>query len=262
MLFLNYTPDLTETDMTIYREIVKDMDAVVYMRIRDLAETTYCSTASIQRFCQKFDCSGWAEFKTKLRMYNNQRNNRGQLPNDIDGGEITRSIAACEDGQYQQAIDRAAHLLYEHSQVVWVGFGTSRIVADYGAVTYSNSVNMSFAVTAPSTHPQIDYPEAVYKSMCVVICSVSGENRVVIGYMNELLKHGVPIIAITNSANSTIARLSTVALAYYVTPQDLDGANLTSQTPAIYIIEKMTRRAMMLARPENVRQLEDNTSYQ
>ncbi|WP_054716155.1 MurR/RpiR family transcriptional regulator [Lacticaseibacillus manihotivorans] len=132
MLFLNYTPDLTETDMTIYREIVKDMDAVVYMRIRDLAETTYCSTASIQRFCQKFDCSGWAEFKTKLRMYNNQSNHRGQLPNDIDGGEITRSIAACEDGQYQQAIDRAAHLLYEHSQVVWVGFGTSRIVADYG----------------------------------------------------------------------------------------------------------------------------------
>ncbi|WP_390409742.1 MurR/RpiR family transcriptional regulator [Lacticaseibacillus jixiensis] len=256
MLFLNYTPDLTETDMTIYREIVKDMDAVVYMRIRDLAEATYCSTASIQRFCQKFDCSGWAEFKTKLRMYNTQRNNSGQLPNDIDGGEIVRSIQACEDGQYQQSMDRAAHLLYEHAQVMWVGVGTSHVVAEYGAVTYSNSVNMSFAVSAPSAHPLVDYSEAVYASMCAVICSVTGENRVVIGYMNELLKHGVPIIAITNSANSTIARLATVALAYYVTPQDLDGGNLTSQTPAIYIIEKITRRAMMLARPENVRQLE------
>ncbi|MFD1484538.1 MurR/RpiR family transcriptional regulator [Lacticaseibacillus baoqingensis] len=258
MLFLNYTPELTETDMTIYREIVKDMDAVIYMRIRDLAETTYCSTASIQRFCQKFDCSGWAEFKAKLRMYNNQMSHRGQLPNDIDGGEITRSIAACEDGQYQQAMDRAAHLLYEHAQVVWIGFGTSRIVAEYGAATYSNSVNLSFSISAPMTHPQVDYPEAVYKAMCAVVCSVSGENRVVIGYLNELIKHQVPVIAITNSANSTIARLATVALAYYVTPQDLDGANLTSQTPAIYIIEKITRRAMMLARPENVRHLEDN----
>ncbi|WP_164512018.1 MurR/RpiR family transcriptional regulator [Lacticaseibacillus daqingensis] len=250
MLFSKQTPELTETEMTIYREIVQHMDTVVFMRIRDLAEATYCSTASIQRFCQKFGCSGWAEFKTKLQIYAESQHTPNQLPRDIDAGEIVRSINATDDAKYQSELDRAAALLKGHAQVFWLGCGTSRIVAEFGAITYSNSVNMSLAVSDPLNRPLLDYPEAVYRNMAFVVCSVSGENRVVIGYTNELLRHHVPVISITNSSNSTIARLSTVNLPYYVTPQDMEGSNLTSQAPAIYIIEKLTRRAMLLAHPE------------
>ncbi|WP_179394272.1 MurR/RpiR family transcriptional regulator [Lacticaseibacillus absianus] len=254
MLFVEETPALTETEMTIYREIIQHMDKVVLMRIRDLADATYCSTASIQRFCQKFGCSGWAEFKTKLRIYAESQATATQLPTDIDAGEIVRAITATNEHQYQQALDAAAELLHAHEQVYWLGCGTSRIVAEFGAITYSNSVNMSLALSDPLNRPLLDYPESVYRSMAFVMCSASGENRVVLGYTNELLRHHVPVIAITNSSRSTLAHLATVTLPYYVTPQDLDGSNLTSQAPAIYIIEKLTRRTMGLRHP--LRQME------
>ena len=40
------------------------MEAVLQMSVRELAEKTYVSTASIIRFCQKMGCDGFVEFKT------------------------------------------------------------------------------------------------------------------------------------------------------------------------------------------------------
>ena len=51
MLFLDKTPDLSPLDYTIYNYIVDHIDKVVFMRIRELAENTYTSVATIQRFC-------------------------------------------------------------------------------------------------------------------------------------------------------------------------------------------------------------------
>ena len=40
------------------------------MSVRDLAECTHVSTATVVRFCQKLDCNGFVEFKTKLKLFN------------------------------------------------------------------------------------------------------------------------------------------------------------------------------------------------
>ena len=49
------------------------------MSVRDLAKATHVSTATIVRFCQKLDCQGFVEFKTKLKLFN-----EGLLLPDID----------------------------------------------------------------------------------------------------------------------------------------------------------------------------------
>jgi DNA-binding MurR/RpiR family transcriptional regulator len=38
------------------------------MRIRELADETYVSTATILRFCRKVNYEGFSEFKVKLKM--------------------------------------------------------------------------------------------------------------------------------------------------------------------------------------------------
>ena len=45
------------------------MENVLKMSIRTLASNTFVSTATIVRFCQKFDCEGFSEFKVKLKMF-------------------------------------------------------------------------------------------------------------------------------------------------------------------------------------------------
>lgn len=249
MLFLDHTPDLTETDMTIYRAIVTNMHTVIYMRIRDLAGMTYCSTASIQRFCQKFDCSGWSEFKTRLRLYLDQQAARRSLPTDLDSGEIIRSIMEADTQESQRRIGEAAELMDSRQQVFWLGCGTSRLLAEFGAVTYSGLINMSLAISDPLNDPVVNLSAAAARQTCLVVCSVSGENRLVIQYVAEFLKHDVPVIAITNNANSTLAKMAQHELTYFATVQNVAGANVTSQTPALFLIEKLIRRVASLNRP-------------
>lgn len=259
MLFLDHTPELTETDMIIYRAIAKNMNTVVYMRIRDLARETYCSTASIQRFCQKFECSGWAEFKTKLRLYLEQQTQRVQFATDLNSGEIIHSIMETDSQENQRSINNAAEHLAEKGQVIWFGCGTSRIIAEFGALMYSSLINMSLAITDPLNNPTVIFSSDTASDTCVIVCSVSGENRMVVKYVDKLVKNGVSIIAITNNPDSTIARMATFNLNYFATIQEVFGANITTQTPAVFLIEKLTRRvATILKQKRNLKNLQDN----
>ncbi|WP_318766961.1 MurR/RpiR family transcriptional regulator [Lactiplantibacillus carotarum] len=237
---------MTETDMIIYRAIVKNMNTVIYMRIRDLAGMTYCSTASIQRFCQKFDCSGWAEFKTRLRLYLDHQAARHAFPTDLDSGEIVRSIMETDTTDSQRKIDQAADLLFHRSQVLWFGCGTSRILSEFGALTYSSLINMSLAINDPLNSPLINFDRQVAEQSCLVVCSVSGENRLVIKYVADFMKHDIPVIAITSNANSTVAKMAQYDLTYFATVQNVAGANVTTQTPALFLIEKLIRRVSSL----------------
>ena len=61
--------NLNDTETNIYQYIIKNLESVLKMSVRELAEKTFVSTATIVRFCQKLDCDGFVEFKTKLRLF-------------------------------------------------------------------------------------------------------------------------------------------------------------------------------------------------
>ena len=69
MLFLLEEVELKPTEMAIYNYINANLDKVIYMRIRELADATYVSTTTILRFCKKFGCQGYADFKSQLYHY-------------------------------------------------------------------------------------------------------------------------------------------------------------------------------------------------
>ncbi|HIY92953.1 MurR/RpiR family transcriptional regulator [Companilactobacillus sp. HBUAS56275] len=251
MLFLDYTPDLTETDMIIYRFIVKNMDNVIYMRIRDLADETYCSTASIQRFCQKFECVGWSEFKTRLKLHMGNKNFTKTYPTDLDTNEIIQSITETDSNDNSHKIDEVAEILVNCKHVLWIGAGTSRILAEFGSVTYSSLINMSLLIREPIDNPIIKTNPDEADDYCLIVCSVSGENHVMIKYVANFIKQGIPVIAITNNPTSTIAKMSQYVLTYYATEQMIDSDNVTSQTPAMFLIEKLIRRTSSLSRAKD-----------
>ena len=57
--------ELNDTETNIYQYVIKNTDAVLKMKVRDLANATFVSTATLVRFCQKLGCEGFTEFKTK-----------------------------------------------------------------------------------------------------------------------------------------------------------------------------------------------------
>ena len=58
--------NLNETETFIYRYVMKHIKVVTNMSVRDLAECTHVSTATVVRFCQTLDCNGFVEFKIKF----------------------------------------------------------------------------------------------------------------------------------------------------------------------------------------------------
>lgn len=74
-----------------------------------------------------------------------------------------------------------------------------------------------------------------------IVLSVSGENRITIDHISKLKREGSTIISITNNQHCTISRISDLNIAYYVTDERVHRANITTQTPVVYILETMAR---------------------
>jgi DNA-binding MurR/RpiR family transcriptional regulator len=192
-------------------------------------------------------------------LYKEKQEKRRIYNTDLDSGEVIRAIMAMAEPGAQNDLDQAAQLLADRQQVIWFGCGTSRIVAEFGAITYSSLVKLSLAISDPLNHPVVRYNSETAQDTCVIVCSVSGENRMVINYMSQLITNNVPIIAITNNSDSTIAKMAKLNLSYFATEQKVEGANVTTQTPAIFLIEKLIRRVSSLVHqetavePDNIR---------
>ena len=58
---------LNETEAHVYDYITKNKDRVLEESIRELANHTNVSTATVIRFCKKVGCSGFTELKYKLK---------------------------------------------------------------------------------------------------------------------------------------------------------------------------------------------------
>lgn len=110
MLFLDESPKLNETDIAIYRFILNNLEITSFMNVRELAERTHTSTASIIRFCKKFQCAGFSDFKVKLRLYIDKAESLNETA-DLDESLIINFMQRTTEKIYQQKIAEVAKLL-------------------------------------------------------------------------------------------------------------------------------------------------------
>ncbi|WEG73140.1 MurR/RpiR family transcriptional regulator [Vagococcus intermedius] len=243
MLFLNYTPDFNDLEMGIYKYVATNIEKVVLMRIRELAEVTHCSTATILRFCRKFDCEGFSEFKIKLRLYLDENLEKyakaGQY--SVDTMSLTHFITRFPDDFYKEKIEHCLKILDEKELVWFLGYGSSNIVAEYGAMYFSSLVNMSVNISDTLNQPLNHLGQGIGKNTCVIVLSVGGETKNIIQQLNQFLEAKSQVISITNSPDSTIAKLSDVNIPYYIKTEKIGDSDVTSQIPVIYILEYLAK---------------------
>lgn len=242
MLFSDNIPELNETDMIIYKYIVANINDINKTTIRELAGATHTSTASILRFCKKFGTSGYSEFKIRLASYlKSQKKEDSKEDFSEFEDELINFISRAKDDYFKEKINEAAYLLLEKELVIFIGLGSSNVSAAYGALYFSSLFNMAIRIEDPTNYPINYLGNELAKKMCVIALSVSGETKEVINYLNHLNLAESSVISITNSSKSTIARLSDICIPYYVSVEKVDLADITSQIPAIFTIEKLAK---------------------
>ena len=239
MLFLEKTPQLSDTDINIYQYIVTHLESVQYMRIRDLAQATFASTASILRFCNKFECNGYSEFRVRLQSYVQSQQEKLKK---VDETIFINFLQRTNEALFQKNINDATQLLKEKELVLFVGHGSSNIIAEYGALYFSSLCSVALSVENPANYPINFIYQNISSKICVIVLSVSGETEEIIEYLQHFKRNNSSIICITNSTKSTIAKLSDVCIPYYITEESFEGSNITSQVPALYTVEYLARQ--------------------
>jgi len=244
MLFLDYTPDLGPIDFEIFRYISSNIDKVPYMRIRELALETHTSTASILRFCKRFECNGFTEFKIKLKMYISEKVRLHS--NVVDETIYIDFLKRSRDPDFVQKIDDAVEILKDKDLVLFLGMGLSNITSAFGALYFSSIVSIALRIEDLVNYPIKHISTSLAKNTCIIAISVSGENPNIINYLNNIHLANSPVISITNSANSTLAKISDANIPYYIPFESIDVSDITSQIPAMFIIELLAKRMQMV----------------
>jgi DNA-binding MurR/RpiR family transcriptional regulator len=224
----------SELDYEIYNYVIKNADKVIFMRIRELAQATHVSTTTILRFCRKLDCDGFSEFKTKLKLYMKERNNP-VITNAHDS--LLEFVERTLKTDYQQAIKSIANVIAQSEHVIFLGAGSSGILAEYGSRYFSSLKKFSLHIKDPFFPIYGQY----LKNSVSIILSVSGETPQILTQAQRLKEEGSIIISITNRKHCSLAQISDYNLAYYVSMEFVDKANVTTQIPVVYLLESLAK---------------------
>lgn len=226
---------LNDTETNIYHYVIKNIQLVLKMNIRELAEKTFVSTATIIRFCQKLDCNGFVEFKTKLKLFYD-----GTILPDVEDevDVLLEFFNYSRSDDFKKQIDIFVQYIQEAKTICFVGIGTSGSLAEYGARYFSNVGYFSQSITDPYYPPLIDHNN----TYLLIVLSESGETREIIDQIRIYQSKNTKILAITNKPDSTIDKMADASIYYYVKDIVLPQTyNISSQVPVLYIIERLTR---------------------
>lgn len=228
-----------DLEMLVYNYVMAHKKEVKFMTIRELAEAVHVSTSTIIRFCKKTGCDGYSEFKVQFKLYlkeESEEKKRQAADHSID--EIMNFFYRVNSTEYEKLIMSVTEVIQKAGQLIFIGIGTSGILGKYGARYFSNLGKYTQYIEDPY------YPiRADMKDTVVIALSVSGETQEMIRQADSFKSHGCRLIAITNSSESTLAKMADYRLNYYVTERMVkDEYNITTQVPVVYLLETIGRR--------------------
>lgn len=231
---------LNSLELKVYNFILKNSDKVMYMTIRELAKEAGVSTTTVLRFCKKMHCSGYAEFRIRFRLYQEQEK---KCPVNYGTNEIISFFKSINNDEFENLIAKAASYIFHSDHIIFAGAGTSGTMGKYGARFFSNIGKFSSYIDDPY-HP---VNNNIYKDAVVIILSVSGETSEILRLASQFSLHQGKIITITNSENSSLARIADFNLSYHMPIIRLAGEfDITTQVPVVYIIEAIGRKLSRL----------------
>lgn len=237
---LNQFSDL---DYEVYNFILKNSEKIAYMTIREVANEAYVSTTTITRFCRKLNCDGFSEFKVRYKLEAEKSENH---PKGYDSSIIQDFLQRADTEAFQNQLDEIATIIASKKHVIFLGVGNSGIVADYSTRYFCNVGIFSTGVNTPMFPINLEVPSETI----IIILSVEGEGDILVQNSEILKRSKGTVVSITNSRNSTLAKIADYNISYYI-QRELAYENsgmkvdITSQIPVIYIIEALAKLTIL-----------------
>ncbi len=118
---------LNETETYVYNYVIKNTKKVLNESIRELANDTHVSTATVMRFCKKMGCEGFTELKYRLKENVEVQKTKEDDVND----QFDDFIEKVKSSDYLDSIHRAAEIIKRSNLILTLGIGTTGDFAKY-----------------------------------------------------------------------------------------------------------------------------------
>ncbi|ERL66015.1 MurR/RpiR family transcriptional regulator [Schleiferilactobacillus shenzhenensis] len=232
--------ELNGLENEVYAYITKHRDAVENMTIRAVADAAHVSTTTILRFVTKMGYAGFSELKFALkqdRLNQEHQQHPEQYDITVPLADFFRKVTTDDFGAL---LDKAVDWLAAAREIFTFGIGSSGYLAQYGARYIANTGKLTLPILDPF-QPLTNGSDVLADSVFLIL-SVSGETKEVLDMVSQIRRTPAKVIAVTNRANSPLAHLSDLVIAYYM-PEIKNGTlNNTTQVPVVYLLELLGHR--------------------
>ncbi|MBR6013681.1 MAG: MurR/RpiR family transcriptional regulator [Selenomonadaceae bacterium] len=207
---------LSHTEVVIADYLIENYRDLPNLSTRELAKRTFTSSATIVRFCQKFDFEGYSEFKTKFfaEMLKHGNEVQPQLISEQDNiNEIMDKVRKIKINAINDAYNLLnpallSRVLKLFQDSLYIDFYT---LDEYIYLANRISDLLTLAEKFPSVHASMPLQylqayETPKKHLGFFICP-NGENRLLVDIAKLLKRQSVPTILITSENNSTLANI-------------------------------------------------------
>ena len=216
---LKNTASLTEREHDIRDYFLSHPEHIAEMSCRDIGEATYTSASSVTRFCQKFGCKGYPDFK--LRFLSEVKG--GQILDDSGSVQIserenmvtllekvsevqTHALEATRNALSLSQLLRIQQLLLEHTYIDLYAYDTNIHLARYAGSQFFHAGQI--AAVYSETDLQVLNTLIAPEGHLAILISHTGENFKLIELARLLRRNGTKTIIITSGKETTLGKMA------------------------------------------------------
>lgn len=210
---------MSATEAGIAQYICEHPEEAAHLTVRELADRTYASPSSVVRLCRFVGFDGYREFRQELMLDVHSLGETGSHEEtELDGtatiaeviNSITRrNIQSLEDTRYlldPEDVTACVELIRRARTILLFGIGASLCVARDAYLKFLRVDKP--CVLSDDWHSQLLQARNATGQDVGVVFSYSGQTAEMIECMKALKENGTPVIAVTRSAPSPVAKLA------------------------------------------------------
>ena len=240
---------LTLTEQVIVDYILTHPEELEKISSRQLAELTYTSPATVVRICQKLGFSGYSEFKIKYLQEVNQTpmmdqiNRTNPITSEDSLHRIVNKVAALEITAIEQTkkgidldqLNRVSEFLNQATCIDFYAFDNNLHLAKNACSHFLYAGKQ--AVIHDSSNAQFMQAFASVEGHVAIIISRTGENPMLYRIANVFREKKIPLLVLTESRHSSLAKISTEHLYLYNVHRFTDMGTILFQTSVQYLFD-------------------------
>lgn len=227
--------NLNRSENELLKYFIENAKDIKNMKIQDIANSTFFSTAGIIRFCKKLGFSGFSELKTNLSITVGEQNNNGYSQTHERNIPIFDDMDKTRKLINESIIDEIVDLINAANRIEFYGEGSSRSVSRETARHFQ--LIGKHAYYYDDTSIMYSSASSLGEQDLVFAISMSGETSQIIKAAGIAKTAKAKVISVTNMSMNTLSNLADKSLFVCSSRYSVKNMDFISRIPAVVLME-------------------------